>query len=424
MPYNRTVWENNKTPLNADNMNNIEDGIVEAKESSENARVSASNALTRANQAYQHVQNVSNQASQSIVQAKEELQKTVTEIKDSYIKSIKYDSKYGIFTIVDQNGEETPIDLAIEKVVANFTYDKTAEELVLTLADGSEQRIAMSSLVVDGYTKVEANATFAPKATESNVNNLITKVTDIEAAYIKNVTYDKNTGVFIFTLQNGSVKTVDLAIEKVVTNFVYDSNTKSLVLTLADGTTQSIPLTDFIKDYTGKDGDQIQINITNHEVSAILKESSININHLNSKFASDVNAVFTAVGDLKTNLSGLQDRVISLEQNQSSGGGSTSAAITEEITVSSSSWVALNNADVAPYTYSTNLQPANLTEDSLSIELINNQPVLFAKHGFAIMYVSDGMVELYSIGKPTSDVTLVFEIYKTLSVYTGSYTEE
>ena len=34
MPYTRTTWVNNSTKLNADNMNNIEDGINELIQSS------------------------------------------------------------------------------------------------------------------------------------------------------------------------------------------------------------------------------------------------------------------------------------------------------------------------------------------------------------------------------------------------------
>lgn len=66
MSYNRTIWENNKTPLNANNMNNIEEGIAEAKEDAASAIASANNALSKANQAVQQVQHMSNQANNSI----------------------------------------------------------------------------------------------------------------------------------------------------------------------------------------------------------------------------------------------------------------------------------------------------------------------------------------------------------------------
>jgi len=53
MAYKRTTWVNNETKLNAQNLNNIEDGIVEAKESANSATSAAEAANTRANEALQ-----------------------------------------------------------------------------------------------------------------------------------------------------------------------------------------------------------------------------------------------------------------------------------------------------------------------------------------------------------------------------------
>ena len=57
MAYKRTTWVNNETKLNAQNLNNIEDGIVEAKESASAANSAAEAANTRANQALQETIN-------------------------------------------------------------------------------------------------------------------------------------------------------------------------------------------------------------------------------------------------------------------------------------------------------------------------------------------------------------------------------
>ena len=53
MAYKRTTWVNNETKLNAQNLNNMEDGIVEAKDAAANANASAISANERANQALQ-----------------------------------------------------------------------------------------------------------------------------------------------------------------------------------------------------------------------------------------------------------------------------------------------------------------------------------------------------------------------------------
>ncbi len=50
---------------------------------------------------------------------------------------------------------------------------------------------------------------------------------------VKDVTLDTDTGILTVTLLNGSVKSYDLDIEKVVTNFDITDDDK-LVLTLAD----------------------------------------------------------------------------------------------------------------------------------------------------------------------------------------------
>ena len=74
----------------------------------------------------------------------------------------------------------------------------------------------------------------ANKADKSTIN-----------ALVKDVTLDTNSGILTVTLQNGTTKSYDLDIEKVVTNFdINDQN--ELVLTLADGTTKTIDLTRFV----------------------------------------------------------------------------------------------------------------------------------------------------------------------------------
>ena len=94
----------------------------------------------------------------------------------------------------------------------------------------------------------------------------------------------------------------------------------------------------------------------------------------------------------------------------------------EEVNIASESWVEMSGID--PYTHYAVINVLNL-ENGVSIELINNQPVLFAQYGFAIGKITAvDEFEIYSIGRPISDVVLVFEMHKVLSVYTGSYTEE
>lgn len=71
------------------------------------------------------------------------------------------------------------------------------------------------------------------------------------ANVVKNVSYAEGTGVFTFTTYDDQTFTIDTAIEKVVANFTYNAEKQALVLTLADGTAQEIPMSAFIKAYTG-----------------------------------------------------------------------------------------------------------------------------------------------------------------------------
>lgn len=66
---------------------------------------------------------------------------------DLHFKAIVFDAATGTFTFTRENGTSVEVDTALEKVAVNFTYDATTEELVLTLADGSTQRISLAALI-------------------------------------------------------------------------------------------------------------------------------------------------------------------------------------------------------------------------------------------------------------------------------------
>lgn len=66
---------------------------------------------------------------------------------DLHFKAIVFDAATGTFTFTRENGTSVEVDTALEKLAVNFTYDATTEELVLTLADGSTQRISLAALI-------------------------------------------------------------------------------------------------------------------------------------------------------------------------------------------------------------------------------------------------------------------------------------
>ena len=86
----------------------------------------------------------------------------------------------------------------------------------------------------------------------------------------------------------------------------------------------------------------------------------------------------------------------------------TSTTTYEEVTIQSTSWLALS--DSSPYTYQATVTlTTTLTDDSV-VELLNNQAVLFATYGFAIASISGQVATIYSIGQPTENVNLTMGV--------------
>lgn len=82
--------------------------------------------------------------------------------------------------------------------------------------------------------------------------------------------------------------------------------------------------------------------------------------------------------------------------------------VTETFTIESAPWSALS--DSSPYTYSATITLTTTLDTNSIVELINNQPVLFATYGFAIGSISGQVATIYSIGQPSENVTLTIGI--------------
>lgn len=84
------------------------------------------------------------------------------------------------------------------------------------------------------------------------------------------------------------------------------------------------------------------------------------------------------------------------------------STLTEILTIESTSWSELSNS--SPYTYSATITATTTIGTDSIVELINNQPVLFATYGFAIGSISGQVATIYSIGQPSESVTLTLEV--------------
>ena len=96
---------------------------------------------------------------------------------------------------------------------------------------------------------------------------------------VKSIDYDTSTGVFVFTWQNGTTKTVDLNIEKIPVSFSM-SPQGVITMTTSDGTTYTADVGALIKTYTFTDSSEIDFTVTtdssgNKTVTASIVAGSI-----------------------------------------------------------------------------------------------------------------------------------------------------
>ena len=66
---------------------------------------------------------------------------------DPLIKSVKLEPQTGIWTFTKENGQTVTVDTNLEKIALDAQLDSETKEFVLTLADGTEQRVSLSSFV-------------------------------------------------------------------------------------------------------------------------------------------------------------------------------------------------------------------------------------------------------------------------------------
>lgn len=63
------------------------------------------------------------------------------------IKDISFDESTGVFTITKKDGSKFTIDTKLEKIAVNFAYDTELQQIMLTLVDGTIERIDLSDFV-------------------------------------------------------------------------------------------------------------------------------------------------------------------------------------------------------------------------------------------------------------------------------------
>lgn len=89
---------------------------------------------------------------------------------------------------------------------------------------------------------------------------------------------------------------------------------------------------------------------------------------------------------------------------------SSAIGTTETLTIADTDWAALSSSD--PYDYQATVSVTTTIPANGTVELVNDQAVLFANHGFVIGSVdtTNNTVTIYSIGEPISSVSLNIKV--------------
>lgn len=163
---------------------------------------------------------------------------------------------------------------------------------------------AYSRIVWENYPSVQT------PLNEQNLNKMDSAVNEIDDRVINmettkanqsellgalsNVTYNDQTGVFVFTWKNGNTLTVDLAVEKIPTSFSMSTD-GVITMTNADGTTYTADISSLIKTYTFNNANGITWNVTtdasgNKIVKAAINDGSITEAKLEVNFLANCRA--------------------------------------------------------------------------------------------------------------------------------------
>lgn len=65
------------------------------------------------------------------------------------VKEILWNEPMGVLTVVKMNGSRAVIDTKLEKLAVNFKYNPQAQQLVITLDDGTTQNVDLSTLITE-----------------------------------------------------------------------------------------------------------------------------------------------------------------------------------------------------------------------------------------------------------------------------------
>ena len=80
---------------------------------------------------------------------------------DLHFKSVSLNAQTGVFTFTREDGSYVSVDTVLEKVATNWQYDAATQSLVLTLADGTTQRVPLSAFITETEFRDSAQLAFS-----------------------------------------------------------------------------------------------------------------------------------------------------------------------------------------------------------------------------------------------------------------------
>lgn len=190
MPYVRTIWVNDQTKLNADNMNNIEDGIAEAKNEAETAQETADSKVDKIEGKRLSANDYTNTDKQNVEKIPTIEQDIVDLENDKVDKNntitagtktkITYDSKGLVTAGADLEATDIPT-LEISKITGLQTAldDKLDKNNAITAGTKTKITYDAKGLVTAGADLIESDIpTLSPSKITQDANNRF--VTDNE----------------------------------------------------------------------------------------------------------------------------------------------------------------------------------------------------------------------------------------------------
>ena len=172
-------------------------------------------------------------------------------------------------------------------------------------------------LIASGLDTISEDIT--NRYTKKQVDDLIDTGTGV---LVSDIAIDLTTGVITITKKDGTVSTIDTALEKVPATFEFVQDTANdkyyIKVTNVDGTSSQTEVTNLMNQYTFTSGDKIQFTITKNgtttTINASIKAGSITMTELDASVKEYFDNLASAVAADKASIASDKQHVIDASQ--------------------------------------------------------------------------------------------------------------